>query len=127
MDKDSSSHSGTRIHIFVGAPGCEIDIPVMQLEGDVAHGVSQIETDQSALLVGRSGQVRDVKQLSGNKLDAWQEAESKGASGFSDGSDNVFVAKEVLSRPRLQFQQRLGGIQAMPLGLRFDDKLQNSN
>lgn len=37
--EESAYDTGAPVHVFVVTPCCEIDVPVVELEGDVAHCV----------------------------------------------------------------------------------------
>lgn len=72
---DSTHRTGSCIAVLVGAPGGEIDIPLMHLQLDIAVRMGQIPADSQAAFLGVFGDPGHVKQLPRVVLDARQENE----------------------------------------------------
>ena len=71
MDEKAAYASRTAVEVFVAAPSCEVNVPVVQLQRHVAGCVSKIPSNDYApfLRVGSDG--RNVEKLTGVELDTW--------------------------------------------------------
>lgn len=49
MNEDDTETAATRIQILVGAPGCEIDIPIVQLHRNISSRVRKVPSDYATL------------------------------------------------------------------------------
>lgn len=54
-------------------PGCEVDVPVVELEGDVAGGVGEVPAYGYSEGFSVRGYGRDVEELSSVELDSWEK------------------------------------------------------
>lgn len=78
----SGVHEGTchsarsSVHILVGAPAGEIDVPVVESEFDISGGVGTVPADGDAVRMRMLGDSLDVEELTGVVLDGGEEDES---------------------------------------------------
>lgn len=65
-------------------PGCEIDVPVVEMERDVSGGVSKVPAYGYAVGLGEGGYGGDIEELACVELDAGEEEE--GCCGCVEGN-----------------------------------------
>lgn len=87
---------------FVAAPGREIHVPLVQLQGHVAHGMGQIPARNYSGILQLFCYSPDVKQLPGVVLNSGQQSNRDFRSGSPDCLKNVFSSEDFLASPRLQ-------------------------
>lgn len=51
MNKETACGTGTGVEVLVGAPYCGVDVPVVELERNVAYCVGKVEEDEDGVLV----------------------------------------------------------------------------
>src|SRR5262249_30195808 len=73
VDEAAGDGPGPGIEVLVTAPAREIDVPIVQRQGDVPRGVRQVQPDDAALLVRGGRQPRNVVDLAGQEVDAGEE------------------------------------------------------
>ena len=84
--EEAGDGAGTGVKVLVCAPGCEVDVPIVQFQIDVADGVGTVPTNRNAVGVCMGGDAGDVEVLAGVELDSWEENEG---CGCGMGGDQV--------------------------------------
>ena len=69
MHKTPGHAAWSAIEIFVAAPAGEIDVPVMERQGNVAGGMSEIPANHTAFGVPSFGDAFDLIELAGVVVD----------------------------------------------------------
>lgn len=88
MDKKAAGCPRSGIEVFVAAPDCGIDIPVMEFKGDISDSVCKIPNDKDRIAACDGGDFGDVKELAGIVLDSRKENQcGRGSMLFDDFSD----------------------------------------
>jgi len=64
-----TNSSGAGVEVFVAAPGSSIDTPVVEIEWNIPHSVSEIPYYKDAQTSSDVGNGRNIKELSGVELD----------------------------------------------------------
>lgn len=62
MHEETACSTRTGVEVFVGAPYCGVDVPVVELERDVADGVGEVEDYEDGVLVCEGGDGGDVEE-----------------------------------------------------------------
>lgn len=112
--------AGAAVHIFIRAPDGKVDVPVVQLEWNVADCVSEIPANGDAfrLRVRRDG--IHVEELAGVELNAGKEEKrSLGSMLVDDRQDVLCGQNRVVFRRRLDEDHGLIDVKAMVSQLRF--------
>ena len=65
MDEHRTGCSGTRVHIFVGAPRRAVHVPIMELQGHISGGVGHVPDDHRSDGMGGRSDCWNVKELPG--------------------------------------------------------------
>lgn len=73
VHKGTGDGARAGVHVLVGAPAREVNVPVVQLELDVAGGVGEVPADGDAAGVSVGGDGGNVEELTAVVLDARQE------------------------------------------------------
>src|SRR5882757_5280150 len=73
VHKAAADRTRSAIEIFVTAPHCEVDVPIMQTQRHIADGVRQIESHYTALLLRYAGDGGELKILTAEILHAGQQ------------------------------------------------------
>ena len=76
VHKETSHGSGAGIAVFVRAPGGKVDVPVVQLDLDVAVGVCQVPAYGKTTILRVLGDCRDIEELAGVVLDTRKKNKS---------------------------------------------------
>ncbi len=84
MHKETARGSRAGVEILVAAPDSGVDVPVVEMEGDVANRVSEVENDKDAMGVCVLGDGGDVEELTAVVLDAREEKDGGGRTVFSN-------------------------------------------
>lgn len=87
--KTTSNRARTAVHVLVGTPDCEVDVPVVELDWYIAHSVSEVPADGYALALRVSGDLAHVEELACIELDAWEQKQSSFRRVFVDNRKNV--------------------------------------
>ena len=61
VDEGASDGTGPGVDVLVRAPAGKVDVPVVQLELDVAGRVGEVPADDDAALLGVGRDARDVE------------------------------------------------------------------
>ena len=77
------------------------------------------------LLMACLGNGSHIKYLTSHKLDARKHDDGHGLAFPADHLQDVFGAEQLLTWPCGKFDDRISRIQAMPLRLRFNNKLES--
>lgn len=86
--KTPANRARAAIEVLVSAPDSEVDVPVMKLEGDVAHGVSEVPADEDAEFLGVGSDAFYVEELACVELDSGEEEDGCcGGVGVDCGED----------------------------------------
>lgn len=110
------SKRGTPIRFYlVGAPAGKVNVPVVQLQWHVAHGMGQVPADVGALRVGGRRDRLDVKELARVKLHARKHDHGHALAVFLNLLDNVLGAQGVLPRARADEDDGVRGVEAVLL------------
>lgn len=70
VDEEAADGTWARVHVFVMAPGGEVDVPVVELKLDVASAVGEVPAYDYAPGLGVGSYSLDIKELTGIKLNA---------------------------------------------------------
>ena len=70
VNKKSADGSWSGVQIFVAAPGCSINIPVMKLKRHISDGMCKVPYNEDTSLSSRFCDSWYVEILSGVKLDS---------------------------------------------------------
>lgn len=73
VHKGTGDGARAGVHVLVGAPAREVNVPVVQLELHVAGGVGEVPADGDAAGVSVGGDGGDVQELAAVVLDTGQE------------------------------------------------------
>lgn len=119
VDKGSGGGSGPGVDVLVGAPAGKVDVPVVQLELDVARRVGEIPADDDASLLGVGGDARDVEQLARPVLDARQQDQGGRVGVGVDSGEHLFRGDQIVVI-RLNLDHALLRIQSVPHNLALD-------
>lgn len=84
VDKETANGPWAAVEVFIAAPGGGIDIPIMEVEGDVTDGMGEIPQDKYPLGARMFCYERYVEELAGVELDSWEEKECRGAGMLVD-------------------------------------------
>src|ERR1700754_1935422 len=114
----SADCAWSSIQIFVTAPHREIHIPVVQLQGHVADGMGEIETDSTSLASGTARDGFDVEALTRQILHARQHHCRDALALTLDQRTDVFGAKHSFTRTRSDLDQCGLRIKSVQLDLR---------
>lgn len=90
VHEEAADDAGAAVHVFVVAPSCEVDVPVVQFEGDVPDGVGEIPAYYYAQAVAVSCDEFDVEELARVELDAGEEDQGGGGVVLGDYREDVF-------------------------------------
>ena len=85
VDEDRADRARPAVQVLVGAPGGEVDVPVVERQLDVAGGVGQVPADGRAGGVAGGGQPLDRVGLAGGEVDAGEEDQRDLAGPVGDG------------------------------------------
>jgi hypothetical protein len=77
VHESTGDGAGTGVHILVSTPAGKVDVPVVQLQLDVAGCVGEIPADQDSAGVGVGGDCGNVEQLAAVVLDTGKEDQSQ--------------------------------------------------
>jgi hypothetical protein len=72
VNEKSTNSSWARVEVFVAAPGGSIDIPVVEIQRNVPHSMSEIPYDKDAQISSEVGNGRNIKELASVELNARQ-------------------------------------------------------
>lgn len=75
VHEEAGDGAGSGIDVLVRAPGCEVDVPGVEVERHVACGVGEVPShgDTVGLCVGGDG--GDVEVLARVEVDSWEKEE----------------------------------------------------
>ena len=76
MHKAASNRPRATIHILIHTPAREVHAPIMQRQGDVAHGMGQVQPNHTTLPSGCRGDRCQVEELTGIILDTYRSTYS---------------------------------------------------
>lgn len=137
VDKDARYPTGSRVQVFIRTPRCEIDIPIMQAQRNVANRMSQIKTDNASLKQTLMSfwcliylfmtclcNGRQIKYLASHELNSSKQDNCDRHSFPFNYIQNILGIKCLFTRSRGNLDDRRFRIKAMPFGLRFNYKLQ---
>ena len=100
VDEDRADRARAAVQVLVGAPGGEVDVPVVERELDVPGGVRQVPADDGARFVAGGGEPLDLERLPGREVDAAQEDECEVVRLHGDGRLEVLDPDQVLTVAR---------------------------
>src|SRR4051794_35750772 len=89
VDEQRADRTWTTVEVLVRAPRGEVDLSVVELEGDVAGRMGQVPPDDGTGSAAGRGQPRDVVRLSGRKVHASEEHEGELVGMVSDGTLDI--------------------------------------
>ena len=119
---DEAAGKGARpgVEVLVGAPGREVDVPVVEGHGHIAGGMREVPADVGADLVTRGRDRGHVHPLSGEVIHRTEEHDGDLVTEFADLGDDVLGAQDVLALAGAHADDVLVGIEAVPAHLRSD-------
>ena len=85
VDEDRADRPGSAVEVLVGAPGGEVDVPLVERELDVAGRVGEVPADDGSRGVAGSGETLDVERLPGREVDPGQEDQGEVVGVRRDG------------------------------------------
>ena len=109
-----ADRAGAGVQILVRAPHGEVDIPVVQLQRQIADGMRHVETDNGALGLRGRGDARAIERLAGAVLHAGPEHERELAAQFLDLRLDVVDAQGLFTGARRELYQRFFRIELVP-------------
>jgi hypothetical protein len=98
VDKEACYTARSGIYVFVGAPCCEIDVPVVELEGHVAGCVGEVPTYYYSFSLGEGCYSWDVEELTCVEVDSGQKEEGSGVSMLGYGIKDVLGGEDMGGR-----------------------------
>ena len=117
---ETPSHtSRTPIQIFVAAPNCKIGAPIVQPQRNVPRGVGEIESNDAAFLVPRSGDASNIECLTGDVIHPAKQNDGDRMPFAVDEQIDIFLAHAGFAGTRLQLHQRRCRIKTMKANLRL--------
>ena len=120
MNEEPADAAGAAVHVLVAAPGGEVGAPVVQRQLEVARCVRQVEADDAACGVSCTGDRLHVESLTGVIVNAAKEHEGDLVTFSLKQRFDVLLPKTVLTRARLQLDDRFGGVQPVEPSLAGD-------
>ena len=105
VDEDRAHRAGAAVQVLVGAPGGEVDVPVVERQLDVPRGVRQVPADDGARVMAGRGEPLDLERLAGREVDAGEEDEREVVRVFGDGGLEV-LGPDGGARPRAGRRRR---------------------
>lgn len=77
VDKHATDAARAAVEILVRAPRGRVDVPFLEVQRHVAHGMSQIPDDEDTLLVSEFSNRGNIEQLTSVVLDAGQQNDGR--------------------------------------------------
>src|SRR5688572_926914 len=93
MDESPCHGTGTGVQIFIRAPSGKVDIPIMQVQFDIARGVSEIKPDDCSCPVSRIGYRPHIEGLTRVIVHTAEQNERDLVTVSVDGFDDVFSSQ----------------------------------
>lgn len=90
VNKQCRHATGSTVKIFVAAPRRKINVPVMEPQIHVPRGMGAVPTDQYAFGVGVSGNLFNIKVLSGVELDGREKNQCSTRGVVINDFENLF-------------------------------------
>lgn len=84
MHETATNRARTAIQILVCTPDSKIDVPIVQLHGHISNGVRQIPANSDSFASSVSSDPWHIEELSGVKLNAWEEKQCSVGSMLVD-------------------------------------------
>lgn len=123
MHEKASHRAGPGIAVLVRTPGSEVNVPVMQLDGDIAVRMSEIPPDQDPAGMRMLGNLLHIEELAGIILDTGEENKSSVIGVAIDVRDDPFGGNLVFSILRPDQDHRVLRVQIMPRNMGLDSEL----
>ena len=118
VDEEAGDSPRSRVEVLVGAPGGEVDAPVVEPQGHVADGVGQVEAHGRARSVRGPGDAPHVEQLPGVVVDAADHHQGDARSLRLQVGFDLGLVEQV---PFIsEGDHGLGGIESVEAGLALD-------
>ena len=90
VHKETANDARPSVHVFVVAPRCEVDVPIVKLEGHVSKSMCQIPAHCYAQTMAVSCDEFDVKELARVELDSREEHKGSRGVVLGDDGEDVF-------------------------------------
>merc|ERR1712192_272935 len=98
VDKGTSNPACPTVEIFVGTPDGKVNAPLIEMQGHIAHCISQVPTNLCSNSLALSGDDVHLELLPGVVLQPAEHDEGDGVSFPSDRLNNVLRPDCVLTR-----------------------------
>src|SRR5262249_35345680 len=105
---------------FVIAPNREIDVPFVQLQGDISGRMRKIESDNRSCGMPHFRDSPHVQQLSGYKIDAAEHDQTQPLTFSRDRRLHVLPSDQPFAVPWTQHEQCILGIKSVKSDLRLN-------
>ena len=97
VNEGRANGASSAIQVLVRAPDGKVNVPLMQVQGHVADGVSQVRADGDAFGVSSLRQLGNVEQLSRVVLDSWHQEDGHALSFLTDLLQHVFLSNQAFT------------------------------
>ncbi len=117
VDERTGERARPAVEVLVRAPRRPVDVPVVQLQRQVARGVRQVPADDSAGGAAGRGDRGDVEELTAVVVDRTEQHQRYAIALGGEEFDDVLAAQRRLPRSRAQPDHRLVRVVTMPVRL----------
>lgn len=89
VHEQSADAARSGVEVFITAPCCGIDVPVVEFERDITYCVGEVPDYEDACCVGCSGDGGDVEELTCVELDSGEEENGCGTPVKGDEGEDL--------------------------------------